>query len=105
MHSNKYVVSLLIFTLLILSISTKAQIVGVNCFMKGNLVEVGVNECGAYGSNALPPAEYHPNVGTGLGFIADSNEPGWEEGSPWGLLWRLFCSGCTCGRLAITNWR
>ena len=93
MHSNKYVVSLLIFTLLILSISTKAQIVGVNCFMKGNLVEVGVNECGAYGSNAAPPAGYHPNVGGGLGFIADSNEPGWEEGSPWGYCGDYFVPG------------
>lgn len=60
-----------------------AQIIGTNCFLQGNFVEVGINTCGAYGSNASPPAEYHETYPySGLGFVADPGEDGWEDGSP-----------------------
>lgn len=63
-------------------ITAEAQIVGANAFMKGTYVEVGVNTCGAYGSNALPPAGYHPTEFSGLGFVADSDMDGWTTGTP-----------------------
>lgn len=59
-----------------------AQIVGTNCFLKGNYVQIGVNSCGAYGSNAAPPAGYAYNVYSGLGFTADSDLDGWATGWP-----------------------
>ncbi|MBC8172799.1 MAG: gliding motility-associated C-terminal domain-containing protein [Chitinophagales bacterium] len=62
--------------------SVSAQIVGDNVFLKGTYVEVGVNQCGAYGSDATPPAGYHENVFSGLGFVADSDQDGWDVGSP-----------------------
>ncbi|MEZ5013465.1 MAG: T9SS type B sorting domain-containing protein [Chitinophagales bacterium] len=68
--------------LILLSLQSYAQIVGSNAFMKGEFVEVGVNTCGAYGSNASPPAGFHPNVFSGLGFVADSDMDGWATGSP-----------------------
>ncbi|MFI5170820.1 MAG: hypothetical protein ACHQFW_00430, partial [Chitinophagales bacterium] len=55
-----------------------AQIVGANAFLKGNFVEVGINQCGAYGSGNTPPVGYHPNPGLpGLGFVADWESDGW----------------------------
>lgn len=77
-HLNK----LILFTLLMYSAATHAQLVGSNAFMKGVYVEVGVNTCGAYGSNGMPPAGYHPNVFSGLGFVADSDMDGWTTGTP-----------------------
>ena len=68
--------------LMLAGITAEAQIVGANAFMKGNYVEVGVNTCGAYGSNALPPAGYHPTEFSGLGFVADSDMDGWTTGTP-----------------------
>ncbi|MEZ5013464.1 MAG: gliding motility-associated C-terminal domain-containing protein [Chitinophagales bacterium] len=59
----------------------QAQIVGANCYLKGNFVEVGINTCGAYGSNTAPPAGYHPTE-SGLGFVADSDEDGWDVSFP-----------------------
>lgn len=59
-----------------------AQIVGSDCFLKGNYVEVGINTCGAYGSQSPAPLGYHPNVPTGLGFVADSDADGWDIGTP-----------------------
>ncbi len=71
----------------LLPLSLSAQIAGTNAFLQGTFVEVGVNRCGAYGSNALPApgplGPYHPNPGlTGLGFVADSDMDGWTTGSP-----------------------
>lgn len=70
--------------LLLLSLSTGvyAQLVGGEGFMQGTYVEVGVNDCGAYGSSGGAPAGYHPNVGSNVGFVADSDMDGWGTGSP-----------------------
>lgn len=78
----KHLHKLLILLFVLNTIATKAQIVGANAFMKGDFVEVGINACGAYGSNAAPPAGYHPNVFSGMGFVADSDMDGWASGSP-----------------------
>ncbi|MBC8046436.1 MAG: hypothetical protein H7Y00_06545 [Fimbriimonadaceae bacterium] len=71
---------------IILIISTQfavAQIVGSNVFLKGNYVEIGVNQCGAYGTPVLPPTGYHPSAFLyGLGFVADSDLDGWTTGTP-----------------------
>ena len=75
-----------IFTLsLLLFISSQtifAQIVGSNVFIKGNFVEAGINECGAFGSDAMAPVGYHPTEASGLSFVADSDMDGWATGSP-----------------------
>lgn len=71
-----------IVLLLIASFQSYAQIVGDNCFLQGSFVEIGINDCGAYGSNGAPPSGYHYNVTSGLGFTADSDMDGWTTGSP-----------------------
>lgn len=80
MSKNTY--TFIVF-LLIFSFSIQAQIVGSNCFLKGTYVEIGINACGAYGSQSLPPAGYHPSPFlSGLGFVADWESDGWDAGSP-----------------------
>lgn len=59
-----------------------AQIVSTNCFLKGNYVHLGINNCGAYGSNGAPPTGYSYNVYSGLGFTADNALDGWSTGWP-----------------------
>ena len=69
--------------LLCLPLALQAQIVGANAFMQGTYVEIGVNTCGAYGSGSPPPAGYHPSPFlSGLGFVADSDQDGWDVGTP-----------------------
>lgn len=60
----------------------QAQIVGEDGFMQGMFVEVGVNQCGAYGSGDPAPAGFHPTETGGLGFVADWESDGWDTGSP-----------------------
>ena len=61
---------------------TQAQIVGTNAFMQGDFVEIGVNQCGAYGSSGAAPAGYHPTmVSYALGFVADDDMDGWVGGT------------------------
>ncbi|MFN3939164.1 MAG: hypothetical protein ACK4IY_01170, partial [Chitinophagales bacterium] len=85
MRNIKLHLIIAILALLFVSINTQAQIIGANAFLKGNLVEVGINQCGAYGSGSLPPAadDFHPSPGlNGLGFVADWESDGWDEGTP-----------------------
>ncbi len=71
-----------------LSTSLSAQLVGLDAFLQGTYVEVGINRCGAYGSGAVPSdpgpiGPYHPSPFLpGLGFVADRDEDGWTAGSP-----------------------
>ena len=46
------------------------QIITNNVFMQGQYVEVGVSQCGCFGTSVTAPAGYHANYG-GLGFVAD----------------------------------
>jgi gliding motility-associated-like protein len=75
-------ISLLIVLLGGLSQLAFAQLVGDEGFMQGSFVEVGVNQCGAYGSASGAPAGFHPNVGGNIGFVADSDMDGWDVGDP-----------------------
>lgn len=85
---------------LLLTNRTNAQIVGANCYLKGNYVEVGINTCGAYGSNELPPAGYHPTTPlTGLGFVADPGEDGWDLGDP------IFCGDYFIPGAPVEGWQ
>ncbi len=74
--------------LIFVSSSAYAQIVGSNCFLQGCYIEIGLSDCGVYGTSTLPPAAgglfgpYHPNVGSYFGFVADHQKDGWAVGSP-----------------------
>ncbi len=83
MQRNSCSLYFLILPLILFTQTLSAQIVGANCFLQGDFVEVGINQCGAYGSSALPPAGYHANPGLpGLGFVADWESDGWDTGTP-----------------------
>ena len=64
-----------------MTISAAAQMVGGDIFLQGTKVEVGVNHCGAYGSQGAAPVGYHP-TNVELGFVADWESDGWETGTP-----------------------
>lgn len=75
--------------LMSLSFQAQSQFIGGEAFMQGHFIEAGINSCGAFGTNALPPTlgslgqPYHLNTSsittslTGLGFIADEEQDGW----------------------------
>jgi len=67
--------------LLVSTLDANAQCGAVNCFVKGDFVEVGVSQTGAYGANPAP-AGYHNNVGSSLGFVSDPDRDGWLVSSP-----------------------
>ena len=79
--------------ILVISYASNAQLVGLNAFLKGDHVEVGVNKCGVYGTTVNPPAGYHPNWVAGLGFVADSDLDGWDVGSPYNYCGDYFVPG------------
>lgn len=76
-----------------------AQIIGVEGFLQGTHTEVGVTQCGSFGTAALPPAGYHHTgvgsgvtwpmpAGRGLGFVCDAGKNGWGVAGPGALpLW------------------
>ncbi|GAB3537893.1 hypothetical protein GCM10027443_31690 [Pontibacter brevis] len=60
-----------------------AQQVGGEAFLKGQYLEVGIAECGSFGTAGSAPAGYHPNMsGNRLGFVADADQNGWDIGTP-----------------------
>lgn len=78
--------------------SLDAQMVGTNTFCQGNYVEVGISECGVYGTDLAPPVGYHPNVGSspGIGFVADPDRDGWAStaaGGPYNYCGDYFVPG------------
>jgi len=67
-----------------------AQLVGVNCFLQGNFVEVGVARNGSYGAGPAP-AGYHPApntpgpfpvAGGNVAMVYDWGHDGWGVGTP-----------------------
>lgn len=84
-----------IFTLVIVCLAsitiTKAQWGGLltdDAYLKGTKTEVGISNCGSFGSNFAPALilGYHNNVpGRGLGFVADAGSNGWSIAGPGGL--------------------
>ncbi len=85
------------FFLLLLSLSllpnvqVSAQIVGTDCFLQGQWLEVGINRMGGFGT-CSSPATYHPHLccGTGTAFTPggaldaayDWGHDGWSAGMP-----------------------
>ncbi|MBP6432896.1 MAG: hypothetical protein KA319_14130, partial [Ferruginibacter sp.] len=71
----------------------KAIIAGGNTYLQGNYVEVGISQCGTFGTTGAAPQGYHARsgntqirVGDGpanLGFVADPSMDGWTVGSPY----------------------
>lgn len=68
-----------------------AQLSGSSAFLQGHYVELGISHCGTYGTLEHTPegpfGAYHGNTFTGdstygLGFVADSDEDGWDAGLP-----------------------
>ena len=78
----KRMISLILFVFIYTNVTS--QIVSNNAFLKGNYVEVGVSQCGSYGTSVGAPSGYHPrsNYGTQLGFVADPAKDGWTVGYP-----------------------
>jgi len=72
--------SVLLLTLLFATGSVSAQIVGGDAFLQGDVVEIGLNQCGAYASGSAPPAGYVVTGLTGLNFICDVDGDGWDAG-------------------------
>lgn len=68
-----------------------AQLVGTDCFLQGQFVEVGINQMGGFGT-CTSPANYHPHVccgtvtaftpGGNLDAVYDWGHDGWSTGSP-----------------------
>jgi gliding motility-associated-like protein len=70
---------LLVLPLLMASLASHAQLGAVDGWIKNSYVEIGVGQCGVYGTSVAPPAGYHPNAGfaPGLGFVCDYQRDGW----------------------------
>lgn len=76
----------------ILTLAADCQIVNGNAFIRGNFLEVGINQCGGFGTTANAPAGYHARSGISprsagdgqlnLGCIADPARDGWTVGTP-----------------------
>ncbi|MGI6394960.1 MAG: EGF domain-containing protein [bacterium] len=70
----------------------KTAIISNNVFLKGAYMEVGISECGSFGSTVNAPSGYHGNTNTSsgsscsgncaLGFVADPDKNGWNQGNP-----------------------
>lgn len=65
--------------------TANSQIVSNNAFLQGKYVEVGVSQCGSFGSSVCAPSGYHAR-GTGsnsqtcqLGFIANPAKDNWTN--------------------------
>lgn len=82
----------LFITLFLSAYTIKAQVAttvagtGVNAFLQGNFMELGVSHCGTYGTETglVVPAGFHPRFAgaDGMGFVADVGRDGWSVGSP-----------------------
>ncbi|WP_310558132.1 T9SS type B sorting domain-containing protein [Flavobacterium sp.] len=62
-----------------------SQIISNEAFIKGNNVEVGVNNCGIFGTDNEAPLSFHArnnNSQRNLGFVADPDQDGWNVGTP-----------------------
>ena len=66
---------------------SSAQIIGGDAFLKNDYLELGIGEDGAFGTSGNAPVGFHPRPDLGettgrLGFVADSDEDGWDVGIP-----------------------
>ena len=51
-------------------------------FLQGNFVEVGIHQAGSFGTSYSAPAGFHTLGSNRLGFVADPQGDGWENGVP-----------------------
>jgi len=61
------------------------QIISNEAFIKGNYVEIGVNNCGIFGTDYDAPFSFHARNESSkrnLGFVADPDQDGWNVGNP-----------------------
>lgn len=85
MNLNFKDVLLCFVSIILISSFSNAQIISNQAFIKGNFVEIGVNQYGVYGTSIYAPTDYHPRLTTSaknLGFVADPDKDGWTIGSP-----------------------
>ncbi|MCW3122520.1 MAG: hypothetical protein JWQ38_2012 [Flavipsychrobacter sp.] len=71
--------------LLFSTLTTNAQMVGSDVFLRGQYLEVGVGDMGQYGTSYSNPSPvgYHPHGLLGrIGFLADPAMDGWTTGTP-----------------------
>ena len=97
---KKFLALLLLSAMIVSAVS--AQLISNNAFLQGKYVEVGVSQCGSFGSSVCAPGTYHPrgqgnsSANCQLGFIANPAKDNWSNyvgdyflpGSPeegWGL--------------------
>jgi uncharacterized repeat protein (TIGR01451 family) len=62
-----------------------SQMVGTNVFLKGQFLEVGINNNGSFGacgSAGAIPTGYHPVLGGQLASVYDIGHDGWTTGTP-----------------------
>lgn len=81
----KFSIKLVLLILFARSIPLSAQLIAPNVFLKGTRTEVGISNCGSFGTSVPPTAGlgYHNNVaGRGLGFVADAGRNGWTTAGP-----------------------
>ena len=63
--------------------ASQAQRVSGEAFLQGSYLEVGIAQCGSFGTAGAAPTGYHPNMTANrLGFIADAGRDGWNVGTP-----------------------
>ncbi|RYZ95907.1 MAG: hypothetical protein EOP47_24885, partial [Sphingobacteriaceae bacterium] len=74
-----------------LQVQGQSQLLGGNAFLQGNFIEVGINQCGSFGTTNNAPAGFHARSGSAaspttnalnLGFVADTDKDGWNVGTP-----------------------
>jgi predicted outer membrane repeat protein len=73
-------------------LGAQAQLVGGNAYLQGQYIEVGINQCGSWGTTNNAPTGYHARSGVSgtsngnslqnLGFVADPDKNGWTVGTP-----------------------
>lgn len=62
--------------------TTRAQLVSGKGFLQGKYLEVGMAQCGSFGSSVFAPTRYHTQGSSYLGFVADVDKDGWTSGTP-----------------------
>jgi HYR domain-containing protein/PKD domain-containing protein len=72
---------LAIFFVVTAVIVTVTGIASAEVFLKGNNVEVGINDAGSFGTSGVAPSGFHP-TNSRLGFVADPGRDGWSVGTP-----------------------
>lgn len=72
--------------LFFIAVTSNAQVVSGNGFIKGNFVEAGVRPNGAFGTSVSAPSDFvsatASKYGGKVGFIADVGKDGWTVGTP-----------------------